>query len=154
MRFRSLLRPRRGLAWHCSTARIGPLPHSHLNIILIITPSWFIVIYDQHQITTKSNISPTAQNSEELSETFKALKDYVDLNLNICCNSIRACESQKLTRVQENIGERPSCFHYRPDWKWQDSIPLVLYSPFHFRSRQRVNNFSCISDLHDHLKNI
>ena len=27
MRFRSLLRPRRGLAWHCSTARIGPLPH-------------------------------------------------------------------------------------------------------------------------------
>ena len=22
-----MLRPRRGLAWHCSTARIGPLPH-------------------------------------------------------------------------------------------------------------------------------
>ena len=33
MRFRSLLRPRRGLAWHCSTARIGPLPHLDQEII-------------------------------------------------------------------------------------------------------------------------
>ncbi len=28
MRFRSLLQLCHGLAWHCSTARIGPLPHS------------------------------------------------------------------------------------------------------------------------------
>ena len=28
MRFRSLLRPRQELAWHCSTARIGSLPTS------------------------------------------------------------------------------------------------------------------------------
>ena len=33
MRFRSLLRPRRGLAWHCSTARIGPLPHSQDDVM-------------------------------------------------------------------------------------------------------------------------
>ena len=37
MRFRSLLRPRHKLAWHCSTARIGSLP-THW-------PAWFVISY-------------------------------------------------------------------------------------------------------------